>query len=91
MNSDLNGDLMIPLTLKQNPQPEPPKVSIDMVEQIADRAARKAAGDVSRENMENFNRFQDQNQQNKPPVQERDTKDSIYEDTEGGYSIDTKT
>ncbi len=64
---------MIPLTIKQQPivqQPEPPKLSIDMAEQIADRAARKAAeetmaknAEVNRESMESYNRFQ-QEQQN---------------------------
>ena len=84
---------MKPLTLKQDPQPEPPKVSIDMAEQIADRAARRAADDVSRENTENFSRFQEQNkQQNQQPLETtQQGKDSIYEDVDGGYSIDTKT
>ncbi len=91
---------MIPLTLKPPvvqpivQQPEPQKLSIDMAEQIADRAARRAAEEtvsktqeISRENMD-YNRGQEQNnQQRQVPVE----KDSIYEETEGGYSIDTKT
>ncbi len=66
---------MIPLTLKPQPvvqqQPESPKLSIDMAEQIADRAARRAAEEtmsktqeMSRENMDGYNKFQEQNAQN---------------------------
>ena len=79
---------MIPLTLKQNPQPEPPKVSIDMAEQIADRAARKAAVDVSRENMESFNRFQDQN---KPIQSQPETTETIVDDDPGVDLFDKTT
>lgn len=85
---------MIPLTIKpvsQQSQPDNSKISIDMAEQIADRAAHRAADETAtrltqenRENMESFNRFKEKS------VEIPNEKDSIYE-SEGGYSIDTKT
>ncbi len=70
---------MKPLTIKppvsQQSEPQKPTLSIDMAEQIADRAARKAAeetmaksAEVNRENMESYNRFQ-QEQQNSQSTQ----------------------
>lgn len=90
---------MIPSTIKpvsQQSQPDNSKISIDMAEQIADKAAYKAADETAkrlsqenRENMESFNRFQEQSKQ-QPVETEQYSRDSIYEN-EGGYSIDTKT
>ncbi len=96
---------MKPLILKptdQQVQSEPPKITVNMVEQIADKAAHKAADEaalkaaqqVGNEAMESFNRFQEQNKiQDQVPMERnnRDNRDSIYEESEGGYSIDTKT
>ena len=86
---------MKPLTIKpvsQQSQPDNSKISIDMAEQIADRAARRAADETAtrvsqenRDNMESFNRFQEQN---KKPLE---TEQPEYVEEDPGVDLFDKT
>ena len=90
---------MIPLTIKpvsQQSQPDNSKISIDIAEQIADRAARRAADETAtrlsqenRENMESFNRFQEQNKHVNEVKEE--TSDRSAEDDPGVDLFDKTT
>jgi len=92
---------MIPLKMKPvSQQSETPKLTIDMAEQIANMAARKAAEETSSKNMESFNKYQEQNRQQENIQQENIQQNKLSTQTEnpnlsyegeGGYSIDTKT